>query len=110
MKLKTRIAVLSVLVVAAAGMSVKALSTVKPADPAPQPVQIAASQPENARYYLRESGGFVAVFAGDNGITPLDVTDIEVTTLTEVDRELMRVGIPAENKTELLCLLEDLGS
>lgn len=110
MQLKMKITVLSLMMLAAAGMSIGAVKAVKPADPQPETTLLADSQPESSRYYLRDAGGFVAVFGGDNGTVPLNVTDIETETLNDVDRELLRAGIPAENKTALLTLLEDLGS
>ena len=52
-----------------------------------------------AEYYLRDSGGHVAVFSSRRDKTPLTVTPIE-----------LRGGIPVESEDELLMLLEDLGS
>ena len=63
-----------------------------------------------AQYYLRECEGYIAVFSDLSSDTPLSVTDIETVTLTDADRDLLKNGIAAENKTELIKLLEDFNS
>ena len=64
-----------------------------------------------AEYYLRDSGGHVAVFSSRRGNkTPLAVTPIETACLRTADRAMLRGGIPVESEDELLMLLEDLGS
>ena len=65
---------------------------------------------EGAAYFLRDSGGYVAVFAGRRGREPVRVTAIETARLRAADKLLLKKGIPAENGGELLQLLEDLGS
>lgn len=67
-------------------------------------------EPKQDEYLLRESEGFVAVFSADDAAEPITVTDIEVCTLNDNDRKLLQGGITAENKAELLSLLEDLSS
>ncbi len=64
----------------------------------------------DAEYYLRDCSGYVAVFKGESTDTPIEITDIETQTLNNVDRRLLADGIPAEDKNELLMLLEDLSS
>ena len=61
-------------------------------------------------YCLRDCEGFVAVYRQSDLTEPVTVTDIETLTLNDNDRELLQNGITAENKTELISLLEDLGS
>ena len=63
-----------------------------------------------AEYYLRDSGGHVAVFSSRRDKTPLTVTPIETACLRTADRAMLRGGIPVESEDELLMLLEDLGS
>ena len=62
-----------------------------------------------ARYMLREKDGLVAVYkSGEN--RPLRMTGIETTLLRRADRAMLEKGIPAEDLSEVLTLLEDLGS
>lgn len=62
-----------------------------------------------AQYLLREENGRVAVFrSGEN--RPEYFTGIETALLRRADRAMLEKGIPAEDRTELLTLLEDLGS
>ena len=65
---------------------------------------------DDAAWYLRDSGGYVAVFEGRRAKEPVTVTDIETALLRAADRQLLRDGIPVSDQTELLGLLEDLGS
>jgi len=77
------------------------------------PEEVAArfvGREEGAAYFLRDSGGYVAVFAGRRGREPVRVTAIETARLRAADKLLLKKGIPAENGGELLQLLEDLGS
>lgn len=64
----------------------------------------------DAEFVLREYGGYVGVFAADSTKTPLTVTNIEVDTLREADRDMLGAGIAVSDRDELLTLLEDLGS
>ena len=65
---------------------------------------------ENAEFFLRSSGGYVAVYTGQKGKEPVTVTAIEVSNLRGADRAMLEQGIPVSDKSELLELLEDLGS
>lgn len=62
------------------------------------------------RYVLGEWEGKIAIFREGNMKTPLRITAIELSTLREADRVLIRKGLIAASETELLQLLEDLGS
>ncbi len=113
MKFKIKIAVLCVLCVTAVAMTVGAVKTIAAPDavsPPPVAVSNASVDDKNAEYYLRDCSGYVAVFKGADSKTPIKVTDIETETLNTVDRGLLQQGIPAENKNELLMLLEDFSS
>lgn len=68
------------------------------------------NEPKSEGYVLKEYDGFIAVYSADNAKEPITVTDIEVCTLNNNDRAMLQNGITAENKAELLSLLEDLGS
>lgn len=74
----------------------------------PSPVQPVAEEAAED-YYLRDCDGYIAVYRGSSS-TPLDITDIETATLNDTDINLLRSGIPAHSRNELLMLLEDLGS
>ncbi len=58
-------------------------------------------------YTLMEHEGRVYVYSGGE---PFMLTDIDADSLPVSDREKLRVGIGADNKEELLSLLEDFGS
>ena len=64
----------------------------------------------DAEFFLRDAGGYVAVFSDRRSREPLKVTPIETNRLRRTDRLLLRDGIPAGDSGELLHLLEDLGS
>lgn len=68
------------------------------------------ADPKSAEYFLRDSGGYVAVYDGRLARTPVTVTAIETSALRDADRELLARGIPVPDGAELLQLLEDLGS
>lgn len=73
------------------------------------PPEVAVKADDGNAYWLFDSGGYIAVYAADDKKTAT-VTDIEVETLNDYDRELLQSGIPAKDDAELLSLLEDLGS
>ena len=60
-------------------------------------------------YTIGEHKGLVAIYAvGDP--EPITVTDIELASLRQTDREMIARGLQAESREELLALLEDIGS
>lgn len=63
-----------------------------------------------AEYVLREYEGCVAVFSSVGDSSPVSLTDIEVDTLREADRQILSTGLAVADREELLTLLEDLGS
>lgn len=68
------------------------------------------SEPKEKQYCLMDYDGFVAVYREGDFSEPVTVTEIEVDTLNNNDRLMLQNGITAENKTELISLLEDLSS
>lgn len=62
------------------------------------------------RYVLGESGGNIAVFSSADPDEPVTVTNIELAGLREADRAEIRAGLIVGTESELLQLLEDLGS
>ena len=67
-------------------------------------------QVSEGSFVLGELDGNIAVFAGGNMQTPITVTNIELDQLREADRSLISAGLVAGSESELLQLLEDLGS
>lgn len=65
---------------------------------------------ETAEYYIRDCGGYVAVYGTDRGSAPISVTTIETAFLRRGDRAMVEAGIPVGDRKQLLLLLEDLGS
>ncbi len=64
---------------------------------------------QTAAYIVKEHGGYVAVFSSNpSGL--LEITEIPVSTLPAGDRTLLRTGITAKDRKDLLMLLEDLNS
>jgi len=62
------------------------------------------------QYILGEWDGKIAIFRDGNMRNPVKITGIELKNLREADRALIREGLIAASETELLELLEDLGS
>ena len=111
MGLRLRAALLMCLAAAAAWSAAAAWESLKPKENYELPQELTAqyAQSEGAKYYLKASGGYVAVYSGLNDLSPR-ITDIEVSALRRADRALLELGIPVKNREELLSLLEDLGS
>ena len=59
---------------------------------------------------MRAHDGYVAVYTGKRASELSDVTQIEVDGLRTADKAMLEKGIPVVSRTELLTLLEDLGS
>ena len=74
------------------------------------PRQTAKQPPREAGYVLGESGGNIAVYRAGDLTNPVTVTNIELTGLREADRAMIRAGVLSGTESELLMLLEDLGS
>jgi len=66
-----------------------------------------AEESHQATYTLMEHKGRVYVYSGG---APFMLTDIDPSGLPSTDREKLRKGIDAEDKEELLGLIEDFGS
>ncbi len=65
---------------------------------------------ESRGYTLGEYEGNIAVFRKGEDSEPITVTDIELASLRQADREKISSGISASGERELQELLEDLGS
>lgn len=113
MKLRIRIALLLLLSAGAMFAGAEAWSSIQPPDRSPLSADMSARldyRAASARYYLRPCEGYVAVYGGVKQRSPLSVTAIEVSNLRRTDKAMLERGIPASDRTELLELLEDLGS
>lgn len=62
------------------------------------------------RYVLRDYEGLVAVFVENEPELPMTVTDIQVSTLRELDKQLLETGLKIDSHEKLVMTLEDLGS
>ena len=69
-----------------------------------------ANEARAAGYVLGEAQGCVAVYAGGDLKTPLQVTEIELASLRGADRALIERGLHAASHEEVLQILEDLGT
>lgn len=70
-------------------------------------------EPESGRenrYVLGEADGNIAVYSSADPNEPVTVTNIELAGLREADRAEIRAGLIVGTESELLQLLEDLGS
>ena len=112
MGLRTRIALLLCLAAAAVYTGGEALKRLEPAQTAlPEEIYSAyAAHEKQAEYFLKNREGYGAVDTGKRASELSDVTQIEVDGLRTADRALLEKGIPVVSRTELLTLLEDLGS
>ncbi len=113
MGLRLRIALLMLLAAAAAFTGAEAWRGLGTPEDRSLPHEIYdsyAARAESALYYLRESGGYVAVYETARSREPLRVTKIELRCLRNADRAMVQAGIPVLSRQELLLLLEDLGS
>lgn len=68
------------------------------------------ASPVESSYVLRDYEGYVAVFVENDPRCPMTVTDIEVSTLRELDRRLLQTGMKVSSHENLMMTLEDLGS
>lgn len=113
MQLKLKLSVLSVLTLCALLTSVAAIRSFALAQSQnivqPPPVDLQYTDYAGAKYILKESGGYVAVFSGQ-GQALVETTGIPISNLRAADRALLETGIAAADRQALLELLEDLGS
>ena len=113
MHFRLKIGLLLVLMGTAAFAGAEALQRLRPATDADFPEELYARFARNAdsaAFFLRQEGGYVAVYAGRQSREPLRVTGIELDGLRKADRAMIREGLPVRSFQELLQLLEDLGS
>jgi len=104
---------LMLLAAAAVYLGGEAAATLEqPADPS-FPAEIYAAfavRAEPAAFYLRPCDGRIAIYSSRRSREPSALTDIDLNTLRSADLAMLQRGIPVSGQTELLMLLEDLGS
>ena len=113
MKTRLRIALMILLTLAALRSGIGAYKSIRPyaLSAVPEDIYLKYSgSEERAAYCLKNCDGYVAVYDPAHPRTPLDVTVIETSCLRSIDRAMLERGIPVESDTQLLELLEDLGS
>lgn len=112
-KLKIKIAILFLLLSAALYSGAQAIGSVEKNRQCSLPEKIYGEFEEkaaDAQFYVKNSGGYVTVFEDRHYRNPLRVTEIETDCLRKADIAMLEKGIPVTDRTELLRLLEDLGS
>ncbi|MDR2502088.1 MAG: hypothetical protein LBC78_02430 [Oscillospiraceae bacterium] len=97
------------LAVTLAALSAGALKKTASASERPAAAIAAVSEEPQAKYILRNRGGFVAVYEV-TGADPIIETEIEVEFLREYDRRALEAGMEARDYSELQQLLEDLSN
>lgn len=110
---RLKIALLMGVAAAAVYTGAEAYRTIRPAEEDDLPRELYASyeaKADIAQFFLKDSGGYVAIYDKARGHTPLAVTDIELDCLRKADKAMVRAGLPVADRWELLQLLEDLGS
>lgn len=109
MKSKIKIAFVGVLSLCAVFSAIFALTDLNKAESENKAVECMAESGGN-NYVLRDYEGYVAIFIENNPSCPMTVTDIQVSTLRELDRQLLQTGMKIASKERLMMTLEDLGS
>ena len=113
MKRRARVFLLLCLMALAAHLAQGAYLSIRPGDEAVLPDELYSSllsASVQAQYLLRSCGGYIAVYPNRRGASPERITRIELSTLREADRAMLRRGIPAADFQSMLQFLEDLGS
>ena len=74
--------------------------------------EVVSAMAENSEicYVLRDYEGYVAIFVENDPTCPMTVTDIQVSTLRELDKMLLETGMKLYSRERLMMTLEDLGS
>ena len=111
--MKLRIGLMCILLSAALYFSSEAVRSLKHAADSSLPCEVYSqyeSQKNAARYFLKSRGGYITVFGESGCRKPLETTGIETGILRRADRAMLEKGIPVRDRTQLLELLEDLGS
>ena len=110
MKVKIKIAIIGMLLLAAVFLCAFAvIDNIKTSDGGETASCLNESQPETC-YVLRDYEGYVAIYVENDPSRPMTVTDIQVSTLRELDKKLLETGLKLYSREKLMMTLEDLGS
>ena len=112
-RMRIRAALLLVLTAAACYTAGEAYRTLLPRTRDQIPMQIYTAftaEAEQAQYFLKNCEGYVAVYGDAAYKTAPALTSIATAELRSADRAMLEKGIPVRGRSELLTLLEDLGS
>lgn len=109
MKTKTRAVFLGIVFVIALSLAATAIVSRVAADGGGANLACFSQGTENS-YVLRDYEGYVAVFVENDPDCPMTVTDIQVSTLRELDKQILQTGMKVQSHERLVMTLEDLGS
>lgn len=107
--MKLKMLTLGILAVAAVLMTTAAVAT-QTKNALEKGTAACFAEPETSSYVLRDYEGYVAVFVENNPDCPMTVTDIQVSTLRELDKRLLQTGMKISSHERLMMTLEDLSS
>ncbi|MEA4896032.1 MAG: hypothetical protein VB064_12340 [Oscillospiraceae bacterium] len=110
MKIKVKVAIIGILILLSAFLCAFAvLDGLKAEDEGETVGCITESQTEPC-YVLRDYEGYVAIYVENDPSCPMTVTDIQVSTLRDLDKKLLETGLKLYSRERLMMTLEDLGS
>lgn len=110
MKIKVKIAIIGMLVLLAAFLCAFAIIDSVRFEQTGTAVSCLSENQEATCYVLRDYEGYVAIYVENEPSRPMTVTDIQVSTLREVDKKLLETGLKLYSREKLMMTLEDLGS
>ena len=109
MKAKVKTAIIGILFCISMVLSAFVISDTVKAESGSDAVSC-MTENETTCYVLREYEGYVAIYVENDPSCPMTVTDIQVSTLRELDKTLLVTGIKLYSRERLMMTLEDLGS
>jgi len=109
LKTKIKMAVMGILFLFTVFLSAFAFINSVEADDSGEAVSTMAENKVTC-YVLRDYEGYVAIFVENEPSRPMTVTDIQVSTLRELDKTLLETGMKLYSRESLMMTLEDLGS
>jgi len=110
LKVKVKMAIIGTLIVIAAFLCAFAVIDSLKADDEGAAVSCMTESQEETCYVLRDYEGYVAIYVENDPSCPMTVTDIQVSTLRDMDKALLETGLKLYSRERLMMTLEDLGS
>ena len=110
MKVKVKIAIIGMLVLLAAFLCAFAVIDSVSTEDGGAAISCMTENQEATCYVLRDYEGYVAIYVENDPSCPMTVTDIQVSTLRELDKKLLETGLKLYSRERLMMTLEDLGS